>query len=74
MLEVAVARMTPVNRNAFMELANSHRDDGSGPILGMIRTNGFWVGSNVFDGPKELEDGSNAYSAVIKIGCRINHR
>jgi hypothetical protein len=74
MLEVAVGRMEPENRNAFMELANSHKDDGSGPILGIIRTNGFRVGSNVFDGPEMCADGSNAYSGVIKIGSRINHR
>ena len=73
-LEVAVGRMEPEDRNAFMELANSHKDDGSGPILGIIRTNGFRVGSNIFDGPEIRADGNNAYSGVIKIGSRINHR
>jgi hypothetical protein len=66
--------MEPENKNAFMELANSHKDDGSGPILGIIRTNGFRVGSNIFDGPEMREDGNNAYNGVIKIGSRINHR
>ena len=72
-LEIAVGRMEPEDRNAFMELANSHKDDGSGPILGIIRTNGFKV-SNIFDGPKMRADENNAYSGVIKIGSRINHR
>jgi hypothetical protein len=73
-LEAAVGRMESAARKAFMELANSHKHDGSGPILGIIRTNGFRVGGNIFDGPVKREDGYNAYSGVIKIGSRINHR
>jgi hypothetical protein len=73
-LEKAVGRMAPEDRNAFMDLANSHKDDGSGPILGIINTNAFSLGSEVFDGPEKLADGSNVYSGVIKIGSRINHR
>ena len=73
-LEAAVGRMDPEDRKAFMELANSHKDDGSGPILGITRTNGFRVGSNIFDGPEKRADGQNAYTGVIKIGSRINHR
>ena len=73
-LEAAVGRMEPEDKKAFMELANSHKDDGSGPILGIIRTNGFMVGSNIFDGPEMRADGNNAYSGVVKIGSRINHR
>ena len=73
-LELAVGRMEPKNRKDFMDLANSHKDDGSGPILGIIRTNGFRVGGVVYDGPEKREDGHNAYSGVIKLGSRINHR
>ena len=72
-LEVAVGRMVPENRKAFMELANSHKEDGSGPILGIIRTNGFGM-AEIFDGPEKRADRNNAYSGVIKIGSRINHR
>jgi len=72
-LEVAVGRMEPENKKALMELANSHKHDGSGPILGIIRTNGFKVGGGIFDGPVERDDAYNAYSGVIKIGSRINH-
>ena len=74
LLELAVGRMEPKDKEAFMELANSHKDDGSGPILGILRTNGFMVGSNVYDGLEARADGGNAYSGVIKIGSRINHR
>ena len=48
--------------------------DGSGPILGIIRTNGFMVGSDIFDGPEMCADGNNAHGGVIKIRSRINHR
>lgn len=40
-LEVLVGRMTPEDKRSFMSLRNSHEQDGSGPILGRIRTNGF---------------------------------
>lgn len=39
-----VAGMPPDRREAFMKLANSHLHDGSGPIGGRIRTNGFSLG------------------------------
>ncbi|GLB39181.1 hypothetical protein LshimejAT787_0603430 [Lyophyllum shimeji] len=51
----------------FLDLANSHAEDGSGPILGVIRTNGFEVAGVVDPGP----DGE--YAAVCRIMCRINH-
>jgi len=72
-LEVAVGRMSDDNRKAFMALANNHQEDGSGPILGIIRTNGYGT-SGLFDGPKVLPDQTNVYSAVLKVGSRINHR
>ena len=72
-IKISVDRMEPEDRKAFMELANSHKEDGSGPILGIIRTNGFKVGE-IFDGPKIRPDLNNSYSGVIKIGSRINHR
>lgn len=40
-LEALIARMHPEDKEAFMALPNSHQNDGSGPILGRIRTNGF---------------------------------
>ena len=73
MLEVAVGRMEPEDRKAFMELTNIHKEDGSGPIHGIIRTNGFGV-NKIFDGPNIRADGSNGYGGVIKIGSPINHR
>ncbi|KAF9546662.1 SET domain-containing protein [Agrocybe pediades] len=72
MLEVAIARMTEENRNAFMALANNHQEDGSGPIAGIVRTNGYMT-DEIFDGPMKLPNNLNTYSAILKIGSRINH-
>jgi hypothetical protein len=35
--------MEEEKRKAFKELQNSHTEDSSGPLLGVIRTNGFGV-------------------------------
>jgi hypothetical protein len=68
LLEICFNRLEPDNQAAFMALANSHTKDGSGPILGVIRTNGFEV-----DGLQDsIPEGS--YAAVCKIMSRINHR
>jgi hypothetical protein len=40
-LEFAVSHMDPERREAYMALANSHKEDGSGPLFGVQRTNGF---------------------------------
>ncbi|KAG6872139.1 hypothetical protein C0995_012625 [Termitomyces sp. Mi166 len=62
-------RLDPDQQVAFLNLANGHQDDGSGPILGVIRTNGLEpVG--VAD-PEPHPDGE--YAAVCKTMSRINH-
>jgi hypothetical protein len=70
-LGIALKRMTDENRKAFMALANSHTEDGSGPILGIIRTNGYKV-PGLYDGHED--DDTRAYTAVLNIMSRINHR
>lgn len=42
-LEIAFERLKPENKAAFLALHNSHRDDGCGPVFGIIRTNQFGV-------------------------------
>lgn len=42
--KIAIDRMPDEYRKRFMALANSHLHDGSGPIMGIIRTNGFGIG------------------------------
>lgn len=40
---LAVERMSPERKKAFERLTNCHLHDGSGPILGRVRTNSFAV-------------------------------
>jgi len=42
-LEIAVKRMPEKERALFLALHNSHTADGTGPLLGIIRTNAFGV-------------------------------
>lgn len=69
LLECTVARLSSESQADFRALKNAHTGDGSGPLLGIIRTNRYGIGN--------LYDGSNkdaGYGAVCKIGSRINHR
>ena len=66
-LEVAVQRMPEKERALFMALYNSHTADGTGPLLGIMRTNSFGVS-------KISESGIKTYGAVSNLGSRINHR
>ena len=43
--------MNEKDRNARMELANCHKEDGSGPLVGIMRTNTF-AADDLVDGPK----------------------
>ena len=70
-LGIALKRMTDENRKAFMALANSHTEDGTGPIFGIVRTNGYKV-PGLYDG--DDEDDNRAYTAVLNVMSRINHR
>ncbi|CAA7270097.1 unnamed protein product [Cyclocybe aegerita] len=76
-LQYAASRMSDERRTALMALANSHKEDGSGPILGIIRTNGFSIASKLGDGPApapgQIYPPERAYGAVCDLGSRINH-
>ncbi|KAF8800126.1 SET domain-containing protein [Phlegmacium glaucopus] len=72
-LERMLSRMNEEERNAYLELANSHKEDGSGPLLGIMRTNGFGI-DYLADGPHGAPiTVKNGYTAVCKLGSRINH-
>ncbi|KAG6848266.1 hypothetical protein H0H93_001737, partial [Arthromyces matolae] len=62
-------RLDAKQQAEFLDLANAHQEDGSGPLLGVIRTNGLEVGTIV---DTEPQNGSE-YAAVCKIMSRINH-
>ena len=77
LLEAAAGRMDPERRAKLMALANCHLEDGSGPINGIVRTNGFSAG-NLCDGDDTEPTGkyraARLYSVVCDIGSRMNHR
>jgi hypothetical protein len=65
-LDRCFQRLSNEDQAAFLTLANTNNKDGSGQILGKIRTNGFAVtlGEGFF----------KDYSAVCKELSRVNHR
>lgn len=75
-LEMAASRMEPETRARLMALQNSHKEDGSGPINGIVRTNGYQV-VNLRDGDGEFKEGDSSnlhyYSVLCDVGSRINH-
>jgi hypothetical protein len=42
-MEMVVGRLTKENQKAYKELYNCHTQDGSGPLDGILRTNGTGV-------------------------------
>ncbi|CAK5281687.1 unnamed protein product [Mycena citricolor] len=71
-LSGCVQRMSPENRAAFFSLANSHKEDGSGPILGIVRTNGLGLRGLRVD-TDDATGCASMYSAVLKDIARLNH-
>ena len=68
-LDVAVQRMQEEDRALYMALHNSHTTDGTGPLLGIMRTNCFGV-SKLSEGASDIM----SYGAVCNLGSRFNHR
>ncbi|KAF7295981.1 Aldehyde dehydrogenase [Mycena kentingensis (nom. inval.)] len=68
-LEDVLQRMRPADREAFMSLHNSHLTDGSGPIGGRIRTNGFGL-EGLAPG---IEGPMGSYSVVANQMSRMNN-
>ncbi|KAJ7198600.1 hypothetical protein GGX14DRAFT_525763 [Mycena pura] len=68
-LEHSVNRMSPERKAAFMALANSHKEDGSGPLMGITRTNSIGL-PGLRPGVKEPEE---QHSAVCNEISRLNH-
>ncbi|KAJ7350566.1 hypothetical protein DFH08DRAFT_995198, partial [Mycena albidolilacea] len=66
---VSIDRMRPEAKKAFMALRNCHTEDGSGPIVGIVRTNGM-----ALEGLRPgVKDETREYSAVCKDISRLNH-
>ncbi|KAJ7030043.1 SET domain-containing protein [Mycena alexandri] len=69
-LEVALERMRPEDSEAFRELANCHKEDGSGPLMGIVRTNALEVTGILPPGANEERQ---AYGATLRYISRLNH-
>ncbi|KAJ7496871.1 hypothetical protein FB451DRAFT_1456778 [Mycena latifolia] len=67
-LQEVFSRLSPENKKAYMALANSHLQDGSGPLMGILRTNGLGAGDLTIPGDPPMR-----YSAVCKEISRLNH-
>lgn len=70
-LQRCYSRMEPNRKAAFDALYNSHTEDGSGRILGIMRTNGYSIGTLA---ASDDDNGVLAYSAICDKMSRINHR
>src|SRR6266545_8155315 len=68
-MEVAFQRMQEKDRALYMALYNSHTTDGTGPLLGIMRTNCFGVSALSVDDSDIMR-----YGAICKLGSRFNHR
>ncbi|KAJ7647746.1 hypothetical protein FB45DRAFT_1052173 [Roridomyces roridus] len=66
---IAVERMRPEDRKAFMALSNCHKEDGSGPVVGIVRTNSLALGGL----RPGVTDEMGEYCAVPKDISRLNH-
>ena len=73
-LEVALGRMSDQNQAVFKSLSNAHTDDGSGPLLGIMRTNAFGVNIDELTRTTSAANLPKLYSIVAHEGSRINHR
>ncbi|KAI5831716.1 SET domain-containing protein [Schizophyllum commune Tattone D] len=69
-LEILVSRMLPERKDALMALSNCHEHDGSGPILGRLRTNGIAAMGLHYAGMKGRP---GRYTATCEIISRVNH-
>ncbi|CAK5281855.1 unnamed protein product [Mycena citricolor] len=69
MCAIAVNRLLPEAKAAFWALTNTHKEDGSGPIAGIMRTNGI-AAENLRPG---VQSAMGIYSAVCKEISRMNH-
>ncbi|KAF8917092.1 hypothetical protein CPB85DRAFT_1431704 [Mucidula mucida] len=69
-LETLLRRMDRQDQTKYLSLANVHKKDGSGPLLGILRTNGYCI-----DGLREpgVDGNAGAYSGVFNELSRVNH-
>lgn len=73
-VEAIVGRLTPERRAKFMSLANSHKEDGSGPCSAIMRTNELEIRMVEGEPGPNPEDAYFRYAAIADDLSRTNHR
>ncbi|TFY78316.1 hypothetical protein EWM64_g5699 [Hericium alpestre] len=80
LLKEMIALLPPERQAAYRALANSHTHDGSGPLAGVFRTNGFGLGLDTWreiipdiDDRDNRADHETTISGVCDTLSRINH-
>ncbi|VDB85283.1 unnamed protein product [Peniophora sp. CBMAI 1063] len=71
-MELLCSRMSSETLRKYTSLYNSHKTDGSGPLTGIFRTNGFNVGVNDPAIPG-VDAANGVYSCVGALSSRYNH-
>ncbi|THU86387.1 SET domain-containing protein [Dendrothele bispora CBS 962.96] len=72
-METLVNQMPKENQEAYKRLANCHQEDGSGPLHGIARTNGFSIGDYYEPKIPGFPEAATRYSGTFKDISRINH-
>ncbi|EMD31248.1 hypothetical protein CERSUDRAFT_60339 [Gelatoporia subvermispora B] len=73
-MKVAVDRMDPAKQAAYRALSNAHLDDGSLPLVGILRTNGFSVTGVLRKVVPDLPKGEiHELTAIGEVLSRVNH-
>ncbi|KAJ3784050.1 hypothetical protein GGU10DRAFT_294936 [Lentinula aff. detonsa] len=70
-VKLAFDRLPPEYKRAFMELYNSHKEDGSNEFIGRTRTNGFAINGRLRD--ENTKGRRGMYTATCNEISRINH-
>ena len=73
-LEFALGRMSERNQAEYKALLNSHTEDGSGSLFGILRTNAFGIDIDELTRTTSAPNLPKVYSIIVKDGSRINHR
>ncbi|KAJ7492229.1 hypothetical protein FB451DRAFT_1551635 [Mycena latifolia] len=76
--QLSVSRMRPAAKSAFMTLASSPKEDGSGPIIGIVRTHGLSLdglprGLNLDELLWNGKLKNHTYRAICEVISRLSH-
>ncbi|KIM38880.1 hypothetical protein M413DRAFT_238919 [Hebeloma cylindrosporum] len=72
-LEFALRRMSDENQAVYKALSNAHKEDGSGPLFGIFRTNALGIDIDELTDTTSAPNVPRIYSIIVKDGSRINH-